>query len=62
GFAHDMPRSHTNSPVGKVILVHKIGMLTDRTNIIGALFFGVLLTVYLCKLLRLMLIYFNYNI
>ena len=47
GFAHDMPRTHGYSPRGqRCVGIHDWGA-KGRTNVIGALFQGLLLTVSL---------------
>lgn len=47
GFAHDMPRRHGYAPVGKRCFGNQDWHAKGRTNVIGALLFGVLLTVSL---------------
>ena len=47
GFAHDMPRRHGYALVGKRCFGKQDWHAKGRTNVIGALLFGVLLTVSL---------------
>jgi transposase len=50
GFAHDMPRTHGYSPKGQRCYGKQNWGAKGRTNVIGALFAGVLLTVSLFEI------------